>query len=98
MKLIRDKLALTPSPDNRTVILVEPSVRRNLLFDKLLEEAHEIQKAKDSSVELVGELADLSEVVQAIMTEEKITHEMLETARTAKANSHGTFTGRYALL
>lgn len=60
---------------------------------KLLEEAHEAATAKDRK-ELVGELADLYEVIDTIAQLHNITKEEIITMQTKKREERGGFTGR----
>jgi predicted house-cleaning noncanonical NTP pyrophosphatase (MazG superfamily) len=62
------------------------------LLDKLLEEAREAREARDG--ELLGELADVLEVLAALVQQQGWTWDDIEQARQSKRSSRGAFTTR----
>lgn len=60
---------------------------------KLLEEAHEAAAAKDRK-ELVGELADIYEVIDFLAQINKISHDEIRAVQTKKREERGGFSGR----
>lgn len=91
-KLIRDHvpqliLALNLTPNIRTV--TDPAEFRDRLGDKLREEAAEVADAlnasSDDTTAVVGELADVTEVVHAILAVIGIEHASVEKARLANS-------------
>lgn len=97
MKLIRNKLALTPSPDNRLVLIVGLQTQRALILDKLLEEAHEVWSA-DSRESVVEELGDLMEAFYQLLKLHDISMDEVVKARLYKKETRGSFDGGYVLL
>lgn len=79
---------------------------RQSLYDKLLEEGEEVGKAHllplneplARRAQITAELADLVDVVDAIMTHEAITEEELAAARELKLKEKGGFTMRIKLV
>ena len=96
MKLIRNKMALTPY-ENRTVILVNSETQKSLAFDKILEEAHELFNAK-SPEEIVAELGDLEDSIIFFKKLYNIDENILAKSKADKAELKGTFDGGYVLL
>ncbi len=66
------------------------------LLEKLHEEALEALESKDEA-ELLKELADVQEVVLALLKHNKFTLEQLEEARRAKLADRGGFDGKIIL-
>ena len=98
MKLIRDKLALTPYPERpRAVMIVPIEVQKRLIFDKVLEEAWEVSAAK-AHEQLIEELADLKEVVHRLYKLHEIDRRDVETVRAAKFEKRGGFEQGYIIL
>lgn len=97
MKLIRNKLALTPSPDLRTVIMVSEEVQRRLVFDKILEEAHELFNAKRDT-DILAELGDLQDAIDYFKELYGIDENKLLEVRLNKKKERGGFDQGYVLL
>lgn len=98
MKLIRNKIALTPTrPRDRSVILVNLDTQKQLVFDKILEEAHELFNAK-TDTDILEELGDLEDIIAHFKVVHNISEADLVSSRKAKAELKGTFDGGYALL
>ncbi len=94
-KLLRDKqveLCAIRETIIRTRVLSDEDFIKELL-KKLVEEAHEIQEAKDKQ-ELMNELADLLEVYYAILKVYSILQEEIENIRNQKKDVRGSFENR----
>lgn len=95
-KLVRDKIPeMINSTNGRTCnykILDENEYMKEL-DKKLFEEAHEF--TEEHSVE---ELADLTEVILAIMKAKNISKEQVEEARRIKNNKKGSFNDKIYLI
>lgn len=96
-KLVRDRIPAIIAASGRrchTTVLTEPAFRTALLA-KLVEEAQEVQAATPE--EMLTELADVLEVVQALLALRQFTlvqvHEVQEQRRLAR----GGFEGRLHL-
>ena len=96
MKLIRDKLALRPL-EGRTVIISSEVNQRILIFDKIVEEAFELNHARNEA-EIVEELADLTEAISRFIQLHKISKKELEKVRKEKRKERGGFEGGYTLI
>ena len=96
MKLIRNKLALTPY-ENRSVIIVNIESQKSLAFDKIVEEAHELFNAKTDQ-EIILELADLQDAIANFKKLHNISEEVLTQASKDKLENRGSFDGGFALL
>ncbi|MFN3514311.1 MAG: nucleoside triphosphate pyrophosphohydrolase [Phenylobacterium sp.] len=94
-KLIRDKLPAIMRAQGLSVFERRLGEAEYLaaLQAKLVEEAAEAQAAA-SPEELAGELADLSEVMLALMAAAGVTAEQVERLRLAKRAERGGFDGR----
>ena len=73
-----------------TIVIVRGDQYKQALRDKLVEEAHEVVTAQ-SHDELIEELADVSELMQAIYAAYNISPAQIERARKAKEESRGSF-------
>ncbi|MBO0881810.1 MAG: nucleoside triphosphate pyrophosphohydrolase [Mycobacterium sp.] len=96
-KLIRDRIPeIIKANGHRAVthVLDGPEYRTALLA-KLVEEADEAQNA--SHDELPGELADIWEVLQAVLDTLPMTSVQLESLAAAKRRERGGFAGRIFL-
>ena len=69
---------------------MEQQAYQKALLAKLIEEAHEVQEAQNKQ-ELVEELADVFEIIRAIMREHNITQEEVEQHAAAKCKTNGAF-------
>jgi len=92
-KLIRDNVALRiKGKEPHAIRVAEPEEYPALLRAKLLEEVHEF--IDEESVE---ELADVLEVIGALMSLYNIDPASLATMKQQKLNLAGGFRGRYVL-
>lgn len=102
MKLIRDKLALTPCPPDtsgtiRNVILVNAELKKRLLCEKIVEEAFEILGAQTVERQ-TEEIADLYEVLAEFMKVQNIDPDEVADLRQEKLDKRGGFEKGYALV
>lgn len=65
----------------------------NRLKEKLLEEVNEFINSKDD----ISELADILEVIEAIISFKKMSFDDITSIKDKKAKSHGTFNDRVVL-
>jgi predicted house-cleaning noncanonical NTP pyrophosphatase (MazG superfamily) len=91
-KLIRDGLPDIMRAQGLAVFdrRLDGGALRKALADKLVEEAREAQEA-ESTDELLGELADVCEVIAALAAAHGITADAIETARLRKRAERGGF-------
>lgn len=97
-KLVRDRIPEIIERDGRAYA-VEPMVAveyRQALFQKLVEEAQEAAVAQPA--DLMTELADVLEVVDAILAETGITEVMVREVQQRRRAEHGGFARRLKLL
>jgi predicted house-cleaning noncanonical NTP pyrophosphatase (MazG superfamily) len=96
-KLVRDRIPEIIQRAGKTPVWRElrDEEFRRALKAKALEEAQELFDAADD--ELLSELADLEEVVEAILTAYGSSREELEAAREKKNEERGAFTRRLFL-
>jgi predicted house-cleaning noncanonical NTP pyrophosphatase (MazG superfamily) len=94
-KLIRDKLPAIMRAQGLAVFdhRLDDDAFRASLRDKIVEEALEAQGAL-SRDDLLGELADLTEVILALAAAEGLTPADIETQRLAKRDERGGFDAR----
>lgn len=88
-KLIRDRIPEimdAAGVEDRVSVMTEAEYRRALL-DKVLEEAREVAAA--SPTEIVKEIADLQEVLEALLRAINLTPEELETLRAQRRAERG---------
>ena len=98
MKLIRNKLALTPFPGAvRTVMIARLDTEKALIIDKILEEALEIFNAR-SVEEIKQEMADLEEVLSHAKKLHNISQAEIDKIRMEKNEARGTFDGGFILV
>ena len=97
-KLIRDGIPAQLTQKGLTFSTRQLSTEEytRAIRQKVVEEAIELTQAKDTH-QLTEELADLSEVIRAICSLEKITPEDIEAARTKKASQRAVFAKRIML-
>ncbi|MFC2046506.1 nucleotide pyrophosphohydrolase [Chloroflexota bacterium] len=97
-KLIRDRIPEIIQADGRTcgTETLSEGEYRKVLFQKLVEEAQEA--AESSSDGLVTELADVLEIVDAIMTAYSIHHQSVLTEQEQRRTQRGGFDKRLRLL
>lgn len=91
-KLVRDKIPSIIEKNNEKPIIRILSDEEYMLElkTKLQEETKECIQSK-SVDELVEELADLEEVMRAILEHHKVSYEKFESVRKAKAEKRGAF-------
>ena len=98
-KLVRDGIPSIISLDNKkyTMNVLEPAQHELEIKRKLDEELKEYQKAS-SNEEAVEELADLLELIHAVLPLHNSTIEELEQVRLAKRDKRGGFDKGYYLI
>jgi predicted house-cleaning noncanonical NTP pyrophosphatase (MazG superfamily) len=96
-KLVRDRIPEIIEQAGKSAVWRELSADdfRLALWAKVLEEASELAEAADDA--LLSELADLEEVVEAILTAYGHSREELEVVRQKKNEERGAFTRRLFL-
>jgi predicted house-cleaning noncanonical NTP pyrophosphatase (MazG superfamily) len=97
-KLIRDRIPEIIERDNRkyAVVIIPPAEFDMALREKLVEEAQEAIKADDAN--LITELADIQEIILALMKLHRIDAVELETVRVHRLQKRGGFENRLKLL
>lgn len=96
-KLIRDHIPEIIAGDGKkfqTTVLQDEQYREALL-KKVLEEAAEV--AKSSPAELPSEIADLFEVVEAVMATYGITMDDIQSVKVQRRNERGGFSKKLQL-
>lgn len=91
-KLVRDNIPTIIQNDHKqckTSILSEEDYIKEVK-KKLIEEANEVKDANDKN-EVIKELADVLEVVDAIVNHYGITYENIKNIKEKKANKNGKF-------
>ena len=98
-KLVRDGIPSIIALDNKkyTINVLEPTQHELEIKRKLDEELKEYQKAS-SNEEAVEELADLLELIHAVLPLHNSTIEELEQVRLAKRDKRGGFDKGYYLI
>jgi predicted house-cleaning noncanonical NTP pyrophosphatase (MazG superfamily) len=93
-KLVRDRMAeiIRANGDEAVVYRADADEYRQRLRDKLVEEVDEFLSAPDA--EALEELADVVEVVHALVRDLGYAVEDLERVRSAKAEARGGFAER----
>ena len=88
-KLVRDKIPQIIEQDNQTPVtrVLGDEEFRQALLEKLVEEAQELLDSKGD----IGERADVAEVLRAFDALCGDTEEVVEAARSAKAEKRGGF-------
>ncbi len=94
-KLVRDKIPalIRMNGETPSVRVASPAEIDSLLREKLVEEAEEFRAS--GSVE---ELADVLEVIHAILSRRGIDYEEIDTIRREKRRDRGGFEQQYVLL
>ena len=97
-KLVRDRIPeiIRQQGLDCEVIRLSESEYRQALREKLIEEAKEASRAGDR--DLVRELADLCEVIDAMMAAYGISQEIVNVERERKRQERGCFSERLQLL
>lgn len=97
-KLVRDGIPAIIAADGRrpVVEVLTPTDYKRALLEKLHEEAAELAEAEDASV--LGELADVYEVLRALAREAGVSVEEVADAAAAKAAERGAFADRLLLV
>ena len=92
-KLVRDRIPEIVRASGRQpeVLVLTPEQRLGALHDKLLEEAAELRAA--SPDEVLGELADVHEVLLALARVHGLTPSDIERAAAEKRSARGGFNG-----
>lgn len=91
LKLVRDNI--NERPGIVITICADDNVYRTMLMGKLIEEARELIIAPDRS-SFIEELADIAEVIEAIMDHASITTNELTMVKQVKKGFKGGFTQR----
>jgi predicted house-cleaning noncanonical NTP pyrophosphatase (MazG superfamily) len=96
-KLIRDRIPVIIAQAGKSATWRELDADefRRALRAKVLEEAKELVGAADDA--LLSELADLEEVIEAILCAYNLTRDELDAARQRKNDERGAFTKRLFL-
>lgn len=96
-KLVRDRIPEIVKQAGKSVTWrkLSPEEFRLALRAKVLEEAKELVNAADDT--LLSELADLVEIIEAILQAYDLTRDELEAARQKKNDERGAFTRRLFL-
>jgi len=96
-KLVRDRIPEIIEADGHHPVthVLDGDDFRTALLAKLVEEAHEAQSA--SVDEFAGELADVWEVIQALMCTSHLSCQELERVAAAKRGERGSFDRRIFL-
>ena len=94
-KLVRDQIPEIMRREGRhpEVEQINGDRLRTALKDKLIEEADELQHAED----ITEELADVLEVIEALITAYNLDPERVNTIKTDKKNNRGGFTAGWYL-
>lgn len=97
-KLVRDRIPEIIAADGRTpeVETLDEAAFVLALKQKLVEEAHEVFSATDADIPT--ELADLQEVIDALIASCGIDRTHIATLQTQRRHSRGGFTRRLRLL
>ena len=97
-KLIRDRIPEIIEQDHRkyAVVIIPLAEFDVALREKLVEEAQEAIKADDAN--LITELADIQEIILALMKLHRIDAVELETVRVHRQQKRGGFENRLKLL
>lgn len=91
LKLVRDNITERPGMTIR--LCMNDQMFRTMLMSKLVEESKELMLAGTRS-EFIEELADLAEVIEAIMDYAQIEASELRAVKTAKKEQKGAFVQR----
>ncbi|TVR16567.1 MAG: nucleotide pyrophosphohydrolase [Phormidium sp. GEM2.Bin31] len=97
-KLVRDRIPeiIENSGQQCQIEHLNPDDYRQALRDKLIEEAQEAAEADDDH--LLSELADLTEVIDALLTSYKISPESLKKRQQQRHQERGGFEQQIRLL
>ncbi|MCY7385642.1 MAG: nucleoside triphosphate pyrophosphohydrolase [Microcoleus sp. CAN_BIN18] len=97
-KLVRDRIPeiIRQSGNECEVIILSETEYRQALRQKLIEEAGEVAEADGD--ELVAELADLYEVIDALMLSYGISGDRILNAQAKRREARGGFTQKIMLL
>jgi predicted house-cleaning noncanonical NTP pyrophosphatase (MazG superfamily) len=101
MKLVRDKIIDIIKEDGKTPIYRQVEADEKMLFlaEKIVEEANELKEAIGTFCEkdIIEEMADLLEVIEAAKKEFQISTLTLDKVRQDKAAERGYFVYGYVL-
>ena len=97
-KLVRDKIPDIIAREGRTceTEIMNDSDYKEALRDKIIEEGEEIRKAGDA--ELVTEIADLYEVIDALIVAYGLSKSDIERVQAERRVERGGFEGRVKLV
>jgi predicted house-cleaning noncanonical NTP pyrophosphatase (MazG superfamily) len=97
-KLVRDRIPEIIAQSGKTygVESMSPEEFERGLLEKLIEEARETQQADDT--QLKTELADLQEVIEALLVLKGISRQALRTEQRSRRRERGGFKKRLKLL
>ena len=97
-KLIRDKIPeiIEEAGKNYGIEVMREDEYRRALLEKLVEEANEAQQGDVQDLEI--ELADLLEVLDAVIDEFNLSYEEVNKIKDMRRNTRGGFKKRYKLL
>ncbi len=97
-KLVRDRIPeiIRQSGNECEVVILSETEYRQALRHKLIEEAGEVAEANGD--ELVAELADLHEVIDALMLSYGISGDRILEAQVKRKEERGSFTQKIMLL
>lgn len=97
-KLIRDRIPEIIEQDGKqyAVETMSPGAYQEALLEKLVEEAQEAQKADESH--LKTELADLLEVIDALLLQRGISRQAVRSEQRQRRRERGGFEKRLKLL
>lgn len=97
-KLVRDRIPeiMAQHNNNYEITTLTDTEYRQALLTKLIEEAQEIAQA--SPEDLPIEIADLYEVIDAILQANNLDHATIQAIQTERRLSRGAFTKRIILL
>ncbi len=92
-KLVRDRIPEIIQGDAKscTVRTLDPAAYRQALLEKLVEEAQEVRQTEGDREELVKELADVYEVIDALVKEFDLSREEIESVQKEKREQRGGF-------
>lgn len=101
-KLVRDRIPeiIRANDEMPTTRIMDTDEFRNELLYKLIEEAEEVRQAGydiSDRVSFTKELADLSEVMDAVLTEFEISRENLKQTQDERRRNRGGFTEKIFL-
>lgn len=99
-KLVRDNIPniIKKNGDVCKVRKLNQKEFRNEALKKVVEEANELLESKDSKVEMIKELADLEEIISAVMEAYKISSREVSKEKLLRKKLRGGFTKKIFLI